>query len=392
MRTPNLSNERGIALALAVFALVIIGALVAGIFFAGRMSQRDGSGSIYATQAFEAAEAGLADAVGNWDRSANKLATGSTVTLAATTSLGTGRSYSITASRLNDNLFLIRSEGRRTAGTQVLSRRLLATLARLDTPDMDIKSAITLKGSLTLGGSAEVSGQDHLGTGWSSSCPPLAADQPGIRGSDLSINTNGANCGGTPPACVSGDPPVQEDSSVTDSTFRQFGSTTFDELAAAADINISGTINGIGPDTLSVPSGSPTGTRGRCDYADSRNWGEPDGSTKFDQCFNYFPIIYASGNVRISGGRGQGILLVQGDLDMSGGVEFYGPVVVLGNLTSTGTGGHIYGGVMAENADLDPTVITGNSVVNYSACAVSRALSGAASVKPLAERSWAALY
>ena len=35
MRAPRLSDERGIALAVAIFALVVIGALVAGTFFAG---------------------------------------------------------------------------------------------------------------------------------------------------------------------------------------------------------------------------------------------------------------------------------------------------------------------------------------------------------------------
>ena len=38
-------DERGMALPLAVFALVIIGALVAGIFFTGRVEQRSGSNS-----------------------------------------------------------------------------------------------------------------------------------------------------------------------------------------------------------------------------------------------------------------------------------------------------------------------------------------------------------
>jgi hypothetical protein len=47
---------------------------------------------------------------------------------------------------------------------------------------------------------------------------------------------------------------------------------------------------------------------------------------------------------------------------------------------------------MAANADLDPTVITGNSVVNYSACSVQRALQGAAVPRPFTERSWSQLY
>jgi Tfp pilus assembly protein PilX len=63
MRARRLSDERGIALAVAVFALVVIGALVAGTFFAGRLEQQTGSNTFMAAQAAEAAEAGLSDAI-----------------------------------------------------------------------------------------------------------------------------------------------------------------------------------------------------------------------------------------------------------------------------------------------------------------------------------------
>jgi Tfp pilus assembly protein PilX len=57
------SDERGIALAVAIFALVIIGALVAGTFYAARLEQLTGRNTFTAAQAAEAAEAGLKDAV-----------------------------------------------------------------------------------------------------------------------------------------------------------------------------------------------------------------------------------------------------------------------------------------------------------------------------------------
>ena len=60
MRAPRLQDERGMALAMAVFALVIIGVLVAGAFFSGRLEQRGGTNSVFASEAFEAAGGGLA--------------------------------------------------------------------------------------------------------------------------------------------------------------------------------------------------------------------------------------------------------------------------------------------------------------------------------------------
>ena len=56
MRNPRLTNERGMALAAAIFALVVIGALVAGAFYASTMEQRTGRNSMYAAEAAQAAE------------------------------------------------------------------------------------------------------------------------------------------------------------------------------------------------------------------------------------------------------------------------------------------------------------------------------------------------
>ena len=57
------SNERGLALALAVFALAVIGALASSIYFVGRLEQQSGQNVLFAAQAGEAAEAGLSEAI-----------------------------------------------------------------------------------------------------------------------------------------------------------------------------------------------------------------------------------------------------------------------------------------------------------------------------------------
>jgi hypothetical protein len=83
---------------------------------------------------------------------------------------------------------------------------------------------------------------------------------------------------------------------------------------------------------------------------------------------------------------------VNGDLELSGGVQFFGPVIAMGEVRSTGTGGHITGGVMSRDANLTISTFTGNSVVDFSACAVQRALRGSARAKPLDSRGWAQVY
>ena len=396
---PRLSDERGIALAVAIFALVIIGALVAGTFYAGRLEQRSGLNSLFAAQAAEAAEAGTAMAMNNWSTTtmaAIPVSTGAASAddaLQSNVALGGGAFYTTTVSHLSPSTFLIRSEGQRRdpAGT-VLSRRLIGQIVRLVIPEIDIQGALTLQGSLTLSGSAEIDGTDHIPTGWGGSCGAAGPAVAGIRSNSSDVTTNGANCAGL--GCVTGSPQLDVDPGVTNSTFTNFGSTTFAELAAASNIQLTtGTYNGIGPDSMSVPVGSPVGTRGACRTSNIRNWGEVrTGVGTYSQCFDYFPIIYATGDVKINGGRGQGILLVDGDIEFAGGVEFYGPVIATGRVRSAGTGGHVFGGVMAQNVELDPNVITGNSVINYSNCAIQRALLGAGAVRAISERSWAQLY
>ncbi len=359
MRTPRLSDEHGIALVMAVFAIVVIGALVAGTFFAGRLEQRTGLNAMSGAQSFEAAEAGLADVLDNWDAPIyNNMAPGDTMTLPSV-SMGGSTWYVNRVTRLNDNLFQVISAGAKAdAGGNIMAQRVVGTFARLNIPTIDMTAAITVNGRLFIGGSTEVSGVDRNPNGWGASCPTATDTLAGVRSSSSHLTTRGANCAGLD--CVEGDPPFMGDDPTVDSTlFNDFGGVTFDELAAMADIQVNGTVTGVIPSlTSTLPA--------RCDRSDDNNWGEPYFGTGFQQCFNYFPIIYAPGNLHISGGRGQGILLVQGDLELSGGMEFYGPVVVQGNVRSGGTGGHIFGGLMAAQLEFDPTTLTGNSLAQFS--------------------------
>ncbi len=379
MHTPNLVGERGIALAISVFAMVVIGGLVGATFYVGHLEQRSGRNTMYATQSFEASEAGLTSVLTAWNNSYNSMAVGDTMTL-PTVNLSGMVSFTPALTRLNSNLFLVKSTGRRTdAGGNIMAKRTVGALSRLLIPSIDMGAALTVDGALHLGGTAEIHGIDAVPTGWGG-CP-ATQDVPGIRSSGTTVTTSGSGCSGL--ACVDGIPPfVGGDTTVTAQTFTDFGGITFAELAALADHNLSGTVTGAGP--------SLTGLA--CNTGDADNWGEPFTGTAFGACSDHFPILYAPGDVSLSGGRGQGILLVEGDLNLSGGVEFFGVVIVQGSVKSTGTGGHITGGVMAAQADFDPTTLTGNSVAQFSSCSIARALQLSANAQPLAGRSWAQLY
>jgi hypothetical protein len=311
MRTPRLADERGIALAIAVFALVIIGALVAGTFFAARLEQRTGQNGMYAEQAFEAAEAGMA-AVMETDAWDNEIYQSYAVNVPQTLTTVTSGSmrYTPTVTHLNDYIYLVEARGERLdAGGRVLAQRLLGTIGRIDPTSIDIQAALTAGGDINIGGSSAVDGADHLPDGWGGVCDPLGDPLAGAR-TDANVSVYGS-------ASVDGDPPALEgDATVVDSIF----TNPFEELKAVRDKEL-GTVtwNGMMPVlTTTLPP--------RCNKSITANWGEP----WFDppmigvitECQSYFPIIYRNGNLRVQDGRGQGILLVEGDFEVRGNFEF----------------------------------------------------------------------
>jgi len=81
---------------------------------------------------------------------------------------------------------------------------------------------------------------------------------------------------------------------------------------------------------------------------------------------------------------------VEGDLTLKGGFEFYGPVIVRGTVLTEGTGGHFKGGLIAANISLTTSTVLGDAMVQYSSCAVDRAVLNSAltQVRPLDRRSF----
>jgi hypothetical protein len=66
-------------------------------------------------------------------------------------------------------------------------------------------------------------------------------------------------------------------------------------------------------------------------------------------------------------------------------------VIVRGKLKTAGTGGHFLGGVMAANVDLGQNTVLGNAVVQYSNCALIKALAGSAVPSSASGRAWVEL-
>ena len=362
------SSQQGAALLLAVVALAAIGAMVAGSFLAAWLDQRAATALRFGSAAFEAAEAGAAETIATWGPAFSRLPL-QTDTAAATGGTGLAR-YTATVTRLNPGTFLVRSEGRRLgAGGALLARRLVGEFVRLEVAPVDHGSALTLGGPASIANAGVVSGSDEIPAGWDSVCS-TAPGVPAIRAGGGAVITD------------SGLPiPVVTDTMIGPGTFTEFGSVTFDQLASHAMHQVSGTLGPL----------APVAVNGRCELDAAANWGEPlaaDGGVP--ECFGFLPIVYAPGDLTLAGGRGQGVLLVRGDLELSGGTEFTGVVIVLGRVITSGVGGRITGTLLVGGSAT--SVLAAGARVSYSSCAVERALRANGTPHRLQSRSWAQLY
>lgn len=391
MKLHGKGDRRGFALLVALAALVIIGGLIVGAFFASTQEYRIGRNTVLQARALTAAEYGLNSAIGGdvWLDEWNNDATAGKVLYNEDFYPGDGSSGTLRVTNLGNGNYLVVSEGFAGGALGSQGRKRLGGLIRLLGPKFNFRGAVTTRGSIKIAGSTEVHGEDTPPDGWSlTDCPPADTSLPGIAYSPGIAPT--INCSTT--NCVSGDPPTVADSLADDpATYNVFGDLNYTELAALATKIIPGgkTFTNLAPtfktDTLGVT---------HCVRTDTSNWGDPTHLYSSKVCQPYFPIIHVKGNLKLTGGAGQGILLVDGDLDASGGVTFVGPVIVKGALTVTGngSGARFVGGVMAENVYLDDNKIAGNAVVSYSSCAVTKAVTGSSSPRFDATRGWIEMY
>lgn len=379
-RRPVAAPRRGVALMVALLAIVLIGALVAGALFSSTLEARIGRTAVNEPRAMTMAEWGLNQRAGELRLNALPLAADGDTAAFPRISGPNGDFADARLTRLTDATYLLTATGTAGAGTAAETSRRTALLLRIIRPQINFLAALTTNGPTKIGGSAMIAGADKAPDGWPD-CGSLTPARPGI----VTNNLLNIDCSGCKANTVTGAvPPIVQSAAAADTnTYFKYGNDAdWASLAAMADITL--------------PSGwrdkpLPVALNGACVGSDT-NWGEPVHTVPLHACTSRFPLIYAQGNLQITGGRGQGILMVNGDLEVAGGFEFYGPVIVRGHLRTTGTGGHFNGGVMAANVDLENNTVLGDAEITYSSCAIEKALTSAAAQRPVNGRSWTVLY
>ena len=375
-------GREGFALVMALGALVILGTLVAGSAFVVMQETRLGRNQLVQGRAFAAAEYGLNKSQADWDKTPN-LQMNNGATFDTTYSIPGQGTARVRYTRLNNETFWIVSEGRVGVGNATdpksMAVKRVNGILRLRVPSVRANGAITTSGNINIQGASIVVGTNSFPPGWVD-CDATAANKAGI------VATPTATVSIQKPQNVTGTPQVLRDSLAADSsTYIRYGDETWNSLKAQANILLPANAN---PARI-----EPIAANGRC-FKSASNWGEPSRAAgAIAECYNYFPIIYAAGDLILGDGRGQGILLVDGDVQVNGNFFWSGLIVVRDDFMKGNGNATVMGAVMARNANIfDPSVINGTTTYAYSECALDRALRGSAQVVQAHERSWAELF
>jgi hypothetical protein len=377
--------RRGIALAIALMALVIISAMVAGAAFFSTQNQRVADNSKRTQRSFAVAEKGIAEVMRSWKPGVYNMraiypldSVRIDSTAASASGVYRGNMY-----RLNNQLYmteLAAADSQSYSGRFVHSgaRSRLGMFMRVTPLQIGIPGALTVGGPVTFGGgNVFINGNDQLPptsptTSWPN-CPPLGVNKPGVvaRSPGDVIASSGQ---------IVGNPNVLIDPAMSNATFATYGPTDYATLAAQATVSLPAS---------SVISPAPTtvGAPPLCQYGTTTNWG--DGLNPLGPCGSYYPIVHALGDLTVNNGQGQGILLVDGNLVASGTWTYFGIVIVRGGFSTVAGGSpKVYGAVLAQQLNLATTAFAGDAVVNYSSCAVQRTMDATGSATPLRSRSW----
>jgi hypothetical protein len=368
-----------VALLAAIVSLALIAVLVTGALFASQRDLRETAAHAAQLRARNAAEGGLAVAVARWDARRNvRMRDGESDTLSLPT--GDGRA-TLRITRLGRLLFHVESRSAVDAGAGLVARRHAALTVRLAIAEAPVVAALTTAGRVTVGALASVSGLDSAPSAWvdcaaSGGTPAAAIAVPDVA--DVTVDAGGVLTGQGPALAT----PLASASA----TYERFGGATWAALARDADVQVNG---------LVPHSPAPRGAGDDC-VLDAGSWGEPlRGLGAEARCTDAFPVIHVANArpLRLRGpARGQGILLVDGDLEVEGDVQFDGIVVVRDDVRVAGGALRVHGALLAADDDASgASLLGGRSRVTMSSCAMHRALLGAARALPLARRARVAL-
>lgn len=375
-----LRNRRsGFALLAALLLLLLIELLAAALLAIGTRHRTMVRAQTAAWRARSAAEAGVRLTAAAWDPAHDTLPPGALDTAAA--AAGTwpdGTIHGATIERLPAGGFLLDGEGIARDGAR---GRALARLATTDALRMwlDLPAAITTGSALEVLPGAIIDGATAgPPPGWGpAECPAAAAAERqaaiGPPPVPAVLADSAAPLLLDPTATLIGTGPVARAPLLAwPAAFDGLGALRTSDLARLADHIVGGTV-----------SPAPSVSAGACDTLAATNWGDPLASGS--ACAGFRPLVFAPNDLHLSGGSGQGVLVIAGDLVITGAFEYRGVILVSGRIDASAP--TIHG---ALRIGFSPTPSRFGGYIRHDECALWRAFHSAPLRRPfrLADRWW----
>ena len=362
-------RRKGVALIAVLYFLVVCALTTTAVLFAERTASRNEQSNSAGTQLISLAEDGLYSALANWNAAARLRQTiGTTARIPASRADQTP----IYVTRLTTRLFIITADVR--AARDGATRRV-NLLVRVPLPALSLPAALITNGDVTLSADARVIA-DSLSCG---DTPRAALAM--TPAATLSID---------PAMPLAEQPTVARDPSAGDSTiYSTLGGSTWNDLVLAADVRIAAGAH-IAP--------APLANGGACTRGDA-NWGDPSSLTS--ACAGYVPVVFAEGDLTIDGGRGQGVLLVDGHLVIAGPFEFSGQIVAKRGIETIADNIAISGVVYAWRSGNDSlntraaapaVVLTHRTSIRYSGCDASHGIASWLQPQRVSNYAWSELF
>lgn len=340
----NNTERRGFAIPIAVLVIAVLTIMIAGGFSIVSAERRSVADQKSQINAFRIAEQGLEVYLIRRD-SLLKGKPGYTKVPSAKDSVRiamTGGYADVSLTRLRppkgsqSGLYVVRSKGTETVGAYAgtpMGVRTVAQYVLWEPAPMQVLAGWTALSGLQKNGAAGTLGGIDLCGDSAAVAGVVVPLDPGYTGKTVAV----------------GNPPV-------------------DTIPApdSVEIDWDGIVNlGIIEATITMPGGTWPTAALEAAFADSNS--------------TYYPIIRVNGNFALPS-SGKGMLIVTGNLTVSGNVGWKGVLLVGGSLTSNGING-IQGATVSglnvklgmDVPDPDPSIANGTKQYNYNSCEVAKA-------------------
>lgn len=375
-RTATAPGKSGFAILLALLVLLALGTLGTGLLFISTQEARVSRALVHAVRARAAAESAARAVLATWNAPAyRRLAPGAALHAAMPLdALDPDIDATVRVERLAGDLFLIRAETQIRPPSGARARAAAGLLVRAIWPAefaADFTAALSAAGPVVLlpGAVVDGTGGEARAAG---DCPPDSGlgiphgPRAGVAIEDAAVLR------AEPGAVLDGAPPLVAAAHLADpAAFAGLGPLAMADLARLADRIVDG--------ARESPGG---GAHNACDAAAEASDGPVDPTDPGAPCGGEVQLFFATAGLALSGAA-QGVLIVDGDLDLEPGAAFTGAILATGRF-ALGPGATVTGAVRAREASIAGTI-------RFDACALANALGGAPGLgRPLrpAGRSW----